>query len=89
MKRSIFAIRDDKAQGFPQAPFTSINADTAMRELAEVVNSSQKDTQLARTPEDFTLYHLGDWDMDTGAITAVEGGKRVVVNCVDLVKRGE
>lgn len=87
MKRSIFAIRDDKVGGFIQAPFTSFNGASAVRDVRGLVNGEGPqggDHPFAKHPEDYTLFELADWNEETGVITPVDGGKRVVASLIDL-----
>lgn len=87
MNRAIFAIRDDKVGGFVQAPFTSFNGASAVRDVRELVNGSGpqgREHPFCKHPGDFTLFELGQWNEETGAITPVDGGKRIVASLIDL-----
>lgn len=62
----IFSIKD-KAVGFTQV-FTAQNKFVAIRMLKDTVEGNQ-DTLIAKHPEEFTLYQLGEFNEETGAIT--------------------
>ena len=63
--QSLYAIRDIKAEHF-LPPFISFNDNTAVRHLADAVNSEGHD--FARNPADFSLHKLGIYDSATGQI---------------------
>lgn len=58
----VFAIYDSKAKAFTQ-PFYSPNAAMAQRYFANGANDPT--LQLCKNSEDFTLFHLGEWDDGT------------------------
>lgn len=69
MKRIIVAVRDVKADCY----FTPILADNkaiAMRNFADA--AANPDLTIVKHPEDYALYHLGDYDMSTGIITSLD-----------------
>lgn len=61
-KLDIFTIFDTKANAYLQ-PFFSTNRDTARREFSKAVNSDGQFNQFA---EDYSLFHLGNFDQDEG-----------------------
>jgi len=64
----MFSIFDKKASAYAN-PFFFAHKGQALRALEDVVADSQ--SQLYRHPEDFTLYHLGEFDDATGAIKPI------------------
>lgn len=60
----IYSIKDTKI-GFMQT-FTANNKAVALRMFADTCND--ENTVLAKHPEDYELYELGDFDTDTGNI---------------------
>lgn len=60
---NIYSIRDDKAEAFMQ-PFYSVTHLTAMRSVEQAANDPE--SQIGRYPQDFQLYHLGEFDETTG-----------------------
>lgn len=70
MKLQIFSVRDIKISSFNQPNFApSIGA--AIRAFADEVNRKDDNNILNRHPEDFEMYHLGEFDTDTGVFSSV------------------
>lgn len=67
MKYSVFAIRDFKT-GFLQ-PTVDANAASAIRNFEHAVLRND-DSLFFSHPEDYSLYELGEYDTDTGLLTA-------------------
>ena len=67
MKHRIYCINDLTAAHF-SAPFIQVNDGTAKRLLAELVSDPQ--SKISKTPEDYNLVFLGDYDDETGIVTA-------------------
>lgn len=65
MNMQMFAILDAVAQHHTQ-PFCSTNSATASREFANTIN--EKGTKFFTNPEDYSLYHIGQYDQDTGVL---------------------
>lgn len=63
MKLSIFSVYDSKAQAY-LPPFYMPRKQMAVRTFAECVNS--KEHQFGKWPHDYTLFHLGGFDDETG-----------------------
>lgn len=66
----IFSVRDYKAD-FYQRPFFVQNKGEALRAFTQMVNDKKNETPLSMYPDDFGLYELGDFSIDTGVITAL------------------
>lgn len=62
----VVALFDVKARAFA-APFVSTHLAIAARAFAEAANTPEN--QVCRHPEDFTLYHLGTFNDETGEFT--------------------
>lgn len=62
---SIFSIYDAKAESFLR-PFCLPSIAHARRELAEVMQ--QPTGPFVDYPEDFTLFHVGEFDDETGEV---------------------
>lgn len=67
MTYGIYCIRDRLA-GFG-SPYPHRSQDTAKRSFARIVNNSEGD--IAFSPADYDLYLVGDFDDDSGLVTAV------------------
>ena len=61
----IYAIFDNKAKAY-MAPFTTVNAETAIRTFREHANNPE--TVFARHPNDFCLFEIGTFDDQTGIV---------------------
>lgn len=65
MKLNIYAIRDVKISAFSQ-PFYSQTHGSALRAFSDHVNDNGSAAN--KHPEDYELYHLGDFDDQVGII---------------------
>lgn len=66
MKIQMFAVFDKKAIAYAHPHFFHQKGQ-AIRAFENAVNDGQ--TQLSRNPEDFALFHLGEWDDSTGVVS--------------------
>lgn len=69
MKRLLFTVRDVKAENFAN-PFVCESKGVAMRMFGDVVADAK--TMFSQHPEDFALYQLGEFDMETGVIKGLD-----------------
>lgn len=90
MKMLIIGIYDRKAQMFISLePTPSIGV--TLRSLTEQVNQN-KESPLYKWPEDYALWHLGEWDNENGTpYPLIEGegdrkgpGKKLIIECEQL-----
>lgn len=65
MIHSMFSVYDQKAEAF-LPPFMMPKAQQAQRIFSDCVNSS--DHQFAAHPEDYTLFHIGNFDDESGVL---------------------
>lgn len=84
MKLLCFSIYDLKAQAY-LAPFFLPNKPLALRAFGDCVNDNNH--QFGKNPFDFTLFYLGEFDVEQGIITPVD--REAVANGVELVKNRE
>lgn len=70
----MFAIKDKKAEGF-NTPFFQTTFGLAERAFKDACTDEK--TSLAKHPEDFSLYYLGDFDQSTGRLNITEDPKHV------------
>lgn len=61
----IFAIRDRAADLYGQ-PFYTQSTGIAIRSFTDEVNRDDPNNNLAKHPEDFDLFSLGEFDDNTG-----------------------
>lgn len=69
MNNGIYAIYDEKAKYY-QAPFVVGNDEVAIRLLDTEMQN--KNSMLAKHPNDFTLYRIGWFDDQAGSVTPCE-----------------
>lgn len=69
MRQHIFAIFDTKAEMY-QRPFFVVTAGVAFRMLMDEMARGGADNMLAMHTKDFELFHCGDFDDETGVVTA-------------------
>lgn len=66
MKIQIVAIRDTQHNGYSQPAYVP-TLGIAIRSFADEVNNPQ--SPMNKHPRDYDLYHLGEWDDETGQFT--------------------
>ena len=66
MKLQIVAVFDSAAQAYSTPAFVSATG-LAVRQLSSDVNRAS-DAPIFTNPDDFELYHLGEFDDETGII---------------------
>lgn len=69
MKLKVFSIYDAKAEIF-NTPFFNKTIGEAERNFEQLVNDGKSTVYLY--PEDFDLYHLGDYDDNSGKLATGE-----------------
>lgn len=70
MKLKIYSFLDTAVKAFTQ-PFFMINDGAALRAFMDTINTG-KDTAISTHPEHFSLYCVGEWDDENGAILSVD-----------------
>lgn len=83
MIKTVLSVLDSAAQVYGQ-PFYVPAIAAGVRLLRDEVNRPDKDNNLYQHPEDFTLYHLADFDDVTGQFHP-KAPVIQVVRCKDLV----
>lgn len=63
LEYQMFSIYDSKAEVFKQ-PFMLRTKGEAIRGFTDLANDEK--TEIGKHPEDFTLFHLGSYDMVSG-----------------------
>lgn len=71
----VFSLFDAKAEGYMR-PFSSHNVQTATRDFG--VATLDGNTDVAKNPEDFTLYHIGSFDTLTGIQSIKEPIEQII-----------
>lgn len=68
MKQLMFAVFD-QAAGLYLQPFFAQTVEVALRRFRQTVNAVHEDNPIANFPEDYTLFHIGEFDQETGLPT--------------------
>ena len=76
MKYVICAVKDAAAQAFARPMFFP-STGVAIRSFCDEINRDEKDNQLFHHPEDFDLYHLGEFDDNEGLFILLETPSRL------------
>lgn len=69
MRMQIFAIYDHVARTYT-TPFFQHNKEMAIRAFGNMTSNDQ--TQYGQNPEDYTLWHIGEYDDETADITPMK-----------------
>jgi len=85
MKLKVYAIYDSKIEAFKQ-PFFSPNRNAALRMWDRLANDKQND-MIGAYPSDFTLFEIGEWDDNSGVISAL--GAKVSLGTALEARRSE
>ena len=83
MKTEIYAIYDSKAQVYNK-PFHQVNQAVAMRTATDLANDSN--SEIAKNPEDYTMFYLGNYDDQTAQFDLCE--PKSVCKFHELVQHG-
>lgn len=75
-KLHILAIRDRQLDAFI-SPFPMQSLGQGIRGFRDEVNNPQSD--LHKHPEDYELYHIADFDQNTGTIVALERPQQIAI----------
>jgi len=65
MRYKIFTVRDRAIDAYGQ-PFYATSVGGAVRSFSDEINRPADNNQLAKHPEDFDLFLLGEYDDQTG-----------------------
>ncbi|AXH73143.1 MAG: nonstructural protein [Microviridae sp.] len=70
MKMSIFAVKDSATAAFMQ-PFFCVTPAQALRSFGDAVNGDRQ-SPIAQHPDDYDLYHLGEFDDQSGQVESLK-----------------
>ena len=70
----IFAIFDMKMGAYLQPMFFRSEGE-ALRAWQDIVNDSNPNNGIAKYPEDYSFYHLGNWNDESGEFTILDKPK--------------
>jgi len=71
MKYSLFSIKD-KALDTYSAPYMQATADAGIRMFRDLVYFGDENNRYKRSPEDYTLYIVGEFDDETAELANLE-----------------
>lgn len=71
MKYQLCAVYDKKATAF-MAPFTAGTFGLAERMFTDAVNNSDSNNTMHTHPEDYSLFHIGEYDDQSGQIISIQ-----------------
>ena len=80
----LYSIYDAKANTYC-APFECVSNGVAIRQLMDLVSDAK--TTVSRYPEDFSLYFVGDFDTDTGALLPLGTVPTLVLHAKDAIQQ--
>lgn len=83
--KKIFAVKDNAVQAFGQ-PFFVRSQGEAIRSFQDETNSTDNNSAIARHPEDYDLYYIGDFDDQTGTLNAEQ--PTLVIRAKDVKTTG-
>jgi len=86
MKMKIYAVRDNATEQYGNAMFL-IGHGQAIRSFTDELNNKNNDNMLNKHPTDFDLYHLGEYDTDTGEFATTRPTRLAIGK--DLIIKGE
>lgn len=71
MKLQIYSIYDSKVGAFVTPVFLRSRGE-AIRSIVEAVNNPAPNNNIEKYPADYTLFHLGEFDDETGLVQSFE-----------------
>lgn len=83
---AIYSIHDKKMESFNR-PFFMPADGAAIRAFQDEVNN--KDSELSKHPEDYSLWAIGIFEEDIGAITALEPIRKLTEATTLIYREGE
>lgn len=78
----IIAVHDRQLDSYLR-PFVAQSIGQAIRSFRDEVNRT--DSDLNKHPEDYTLFHIGNYDEQTGAITSITASQIAIAH--NLIER--
>lgn len=86
MLLSICAVRDAKSDQYGN-PFFMQSIGTAIRSFDDEVNRAEENNAMYRHPEDFSLWHLGEYETKDATFKIMTAPKMLIQ--ADQVKKGQ
>lgn len=83
LQLQLYSILDTKAEAF-FPPFPAANAAEALRSFSDLLVDPQ--SKIGKHPEDYRLYHVGEFHVVNGTVTGHPAGHVLVEDGLKLVK---
>lgn len=74
----VFTIRDRSADVYDR-PFFAVSIGVAIRSFTDEVNRNGADNMMFKHPEDFDLYHLGEYDDSSADFTISDNPVQIAI----------
>lgn len=85
--KPIFCIKDRAVNGFGE-PMAMPSEQHAIRWFRDIVNSDKAQSAIARHPDDYDLYYIGEYNEDTAEMLEQEP-IRLTARGKDLIQPGD
>lgn len=83
--QEVLSVRDRAANAYGR-PFFTASVGQAIRSFSDVINGKD-DSEIQRHPGDFDLFHLGQFDDETGNFLQYPAPKQIAVGKDLVVKQ--
>lgn len=83
MKSQVFAIRDAAMNQFME-PWNMQTLGLAIRSFGDL--TEDKTRTIHAHPDDYELYHIAEWDPETGKFTNLATGPKMIARGKDFIK---
>lgn len=81
--KQLYSLYDEKTETWSN-PFIHASLGDAIRSFTDAINDTNPQSLLVAHPEDFTLFHVGDFNEIDGVVTGIT--KKPVGNGIDFKK---
>lgn len=78
MKLFIFCVRDRATDAYGN-PMFLVSAGQAVRSFTDEINRPSDDNMLYKHPDDFDLFHLGEFDTQTAVFALLERPEQIAI----------
>lgn len=77
-KLIVLSVRDRAADVFGR-PFFAPSIGSAIRSFSDYINDTKEQSEMQKHPEDFDLYHLAEFDDETGVFECLPKPKQIAI----------
>lgn len=86
MKMGLYSVYDEASRTYNR-PVTEQTDAQALRIFKQEINRAEVNNLMNSNPEDFSLYHVGTFDTDTGTITPADPIRLMSTGLSNVVKK--